>query len=235
MAAFIGMAVLRWPLLVILGVLAPIWARLVLASPRAGAGGARRRVNLLTCSLIWVLGSLSLVAIGGGNTVLPELHVQSVWNYKWLTDGEFADIFAIAQAAPGPSTALMAALIGMKAAGWPGALVAALAMLLPAAALACVASFAWERFRRLRGGWRWKRASPPSPWDSCWPPPSSSCGRPTTAGRFIVTGIATVLLAATRINPLIVMAGAGFSAGSASCTEARPSSLPHSDATSRAA
>jgi chromate transporter len=169
-------------------------------------------VNVLTLfALIWVLGSLSLVAIGGGNTVLPELHAQSVWNYKWLTDGEFADIFAIAQAAPGPSTALMAALIGMKAAGWPGALVAALAMLLPAAALTCVASFAWERFRA--APWRVAVEKGLAPIamgfllattviivraaDHSWP-------------AFIVTGIATVVLAATRINPLIVMAVAGF-------------------------
>jgi hypothetical protein len=67
-------------------------------------------MNLLTLfALVWVLGSLSLLAVGGGNTVLPELHVQSVGTHKWLTDGEFAGIFAIAQAAPGPSTALMAA------------------------------------------------------------------------------------------------------------------------------
>lgn len=169
-------------------------------------------MNVLTLlALVWVLGSLSLVAVGGGNTVLPELHVQSVWNYKWLTDGEFAGIFAIAQAAPGPSTALMAALIGLKAAGWPGALVAALAMLLPAAALTCAASFAWERFRTAR--WRVAVEKGLAPIamglllattliivraaDHSWP-------------ALLVTGIATVLLAATRINPLVIMAAAAL-------------------------
>ena len=169
-------------------------------------------MNLLTLfALVWVLGSLSLLAVGGGNTVLPELHVQSVGTHKWLTDGEFAGIFAIAQAAPGPSTALMAALIGLKAAGWTGALVAALAMLLPAAALTCAVSFAWERFRTAR--WRVgveKGLAPVAMGfllattvvivraaDHSWP-------------AMVTTGIATVVLTATRINPLIVMAVAGF-------------------------
>ena len=169
-------------------------------------------MNVLTLfGLVWVLGSLSLLAVGGGNTVLPELHLQSVWNYKWLTDRQFADIFAIAQAAPGPSTALMAALIGLKAAGWAGALVAAGAMLLPAAALACATSFAWERFRT--APWRVAVEKGMAPIamgfllattviivraaDHSWP-------------AFVVTGITTVLLAATRINPLVIMAAAGL-------------------------
>jgi len=162
-------------------------------------------------ALLWVLGSLSLLAVGGGNTVLPELHRQAVSVQRWLTDGEFAGVFAIAQAAPGPSTALIAALIGLKAAGWPGAIVAALAMLLPAAVLTYAASLAWERFRTAR--WRVAVEKGLAPIamglllatalvivraaDHSWP-------------ALVLTAICTVLLAATRINPLLIMAGAGL-------------------------
>ena len=43
---------------------------------------------------------LSLVAVGGVNTIVPELHRQVVDIAHWLTDQQFADLFALAQAAP---------------------------------------------------------------------------------------------------------------------------------------
>src|SRR5262249_56580698 len=60
----------------------------------------------------------------------------------WLTATEFTDIFAISQAAPGPSS-LIVALIGFKVAGFWGALVAQLAMTLPAASLMLLVSRIW--------------------------------------------------------------------------------------------
>ena len=53
--------------------------------------------------ILLLFSSLSLLSIGGGNTVLPEMHTKSVVDYHWLTDSQFADVFAISQAAPGPS------------------------------------------------------------------------------------------------------------------------------------
>jgi chromate transport protein ChrA len=32
-----------------------------------------------------------LLSIGGGNSVLPEMHRQSVGTYHWLTDNQFAE------------------------------------------------------------------------------------------------------------------------------------------------
>ena len=51
--------------------------------------------------LIGLFGSLSLMSIGGGNTVLPEMHLRAVNGHHWLTNAQFADIFSISQAAPG--------------------------------------------------------------------------------------------------------------------------------------
>ena len=53
--------------------------------------------------IIILFGSLSLLSVGGGNSVLPEMHLRSVNEYHWLTDNQFADVFAISQAAPGPT------------------------------------------------------------------------------------------------------------------------------------
>jgi len=51
-------------------------------------------------ALMGMFGSLSLLSIGGGNTVLPEMHLRAVSGHHWMTNSEFADIFSISQAAP---------------------------------------------------------------------------------------------------------------------------------------
>ena len=46
---------------------------------------------------------LSFLAIGGVNALIPEIHRRVVDMQHWLTDADFAQAFAIAQAAPGPN------------------------------------------------------------------------------------------------------------------------------------
>jgi chromate transporter len=41
---------------------------------------------------------LSLFAIGGAMAAMPEMHRQAVDISHWMTDRQFADLFAIAQA-----------------------------------------------------------------------------------------------------------------------------------------
>lgn len=89
---------------------------------------------------------VSLIAIGGVNAVLPELHRQVVENHHWLTDQQFADMFAIASASPGPNM-LVITLIGWHLGGFTGAILSSIALCAPTCLLTyCVAS-AWERFK----------------------------------------------------------------------------------------
>lgn len=94
---------------------------------------------------------LSLVAFGGANAVVPEMHRLTVTLRHWTSDAEFANLFAIAQAAPGPNV-MIATLIGWKAAGLVGAVVATVAMCAPSCLLTYFAAKAWERWRETR--WR---------------------------------------------------------------------------------
>ncbi|MFI4976403.1 MAG: chromate transporter [Caulobacterales bacterium] len=89
---------------------------------------------------------LSLVAFGGANAVIPEIHRQSVDLHHWMTDRDFAALFAIAQAAPGPNF-LISTLVGWKAGGVPGALVATAAMCVPSCLLTFWVIKAWDRYR----------------------------------------------------------------------------------------
>lgn len=94
---------------------------------------------------------LSLLAFGGANAVVPEIHRQSVEVHHWMTDKDFAALFAIAQAAPGPNF-LISTLVGWKAAGIPGALVATLAMCAPSCLLTYWIVKAWDRYRETAWG-----------------------------------------------------------------------------------
>ena len=70
---------------------------------------------------------MSLFAIGGANAAIPEMHRLAVEVRGWMTDRQFADMFAIAQVTPGPNV-IIVTLIGYHVAGLLGALVATLAM-----------------------------------------------------------------------------------------------------------
>jgi chromate transporter len=94
---------------------------------------------------------LSLFAVGGANAAVPEMHRVAVELQRWMTDRQFADLFAIAQLSPGPNV-IIVTLIGYQAAGLAGALVATLAMCGPTCLFAFYMGRTWDRFREAR--WR---------------------------------------------------------------------------------
>ena len=97
-------------------------------------------------TLVLVFAPLSLVSVGGGPAIIAEMQHQAVAVHQWTTQREFADLFAIARAAPGPGT-LLATLIGFSAAGWLGALVVSLAFFLPSSLLVYGAAAMFYRWR----------------------------------------------------------------------------------------
>ncbi len=94
---------------------------------------------------------LSVFAIGGVNATIPEMHRQAVDVHHWMANERFTDLFAIAQAAPGPNV-IIVTLIGWEVAGLAGALLATLAMVGPTSVLAYFVGQLWHRFRF--AGWR---------------------------------------------------------------------------------
>jgi chromate transporter len=101
-------------------------------------------VTLLEMALYFCL--LSLVAVGGLPSVMPEMQRYVVDVKGWVGADEFMQMFALGQAAPGPNF-LIASLIGWKIAGIPGAFVALAAMTGPAAVLAWHVAELWDRFK----------------------------------------------------------------------------------------
>src|SRR5258706_4966576 len=153
---------------------------------------------------------LSLIAVGGAITVLPEMHRSVVQVHGWMSGAQFAELFALAQAAPGPNI-LVVSLIGWKVAGLAGAVVATAAVCGPSCVLTFAVSRIWQRFR----GARWRAAVEEGPVpvtvglmlaggylitrsaDDSWP-------------AFVITAATAAVVLATRIHPLWLFGAAGL-------------------------
>lgn len=89
---------------------------------------------------------MSLFAIGGGNSAVPEMQRLVVEVHHWMTDRQFTDLFALAQVTPGPNM-IIVTLIGYQVAGVLGALVSTAAMCGPTCVLAFCIGGVWDRFK----------------------------------------------------------------------------------------
>ena len=169
-------------------------------------------------ALTLVFAPLSLLSIGGGASLLAEIEHQSVSVNAWTTEREFANLFAISRAAPGPGT-MLSTLIGWKVAGLAGALTATIALYLPSSLLVYAAARLWGRWR-----------------GSVWHSAVERGLAPVAAGLMLSGGIAVLrvspggaavwmaavaamvlLLRWPRLHPLVLFAagGAGFGLASA--------------------
>jgi chromate transporter len=161
-------------------------------------------------TLLWTFGLMSLFAVGGANSAIPEMHRVAVEVQHWITDKQFADAFAISQMSPGPNV-LIVTLIGYSVAGVAGALVATLAMCAPTAILAYYVS----RFLARSSHSRW-----PAIIQAALVPLSiglmgaSGLILAQTADRSWVGGLLTAVAAglafATRLNPFWMLLAGGF-------------------------
>lgn len=97
-------------------------------------------------SLILVFSRISLLAVGGVLSVLPEMQHQAVEVHHWVTAREFTSLFALAQSAPGPNM-MIVTLLGARVAGLPGGLVATAAFVVPPGALVFFVGRLWQRLR----------------------------------------------------------------------------------------
>ncbi|WP_372617021.1 chromate transporter [Falsiroseomonas sp.] len=86
-------------------------------------------------TLLLTFATLSLLAVGGANAIVPEMHRQIVEIHGWLDSATFAQIYALAQAAPGPNI-LVAAALGWVIAGVAGMAAATIGIVGPAWVLA---------------------------------------------------------------------------------------------------
>jgi chromate transporter len=174
------------------------------------AGVAMNTSFDLLFEIAWRFASLSLLAIGGINALLPEFHRVVVDIEGWMTSAEFADLFALAQLAPGPN-AMVVSLLGWKVAGISGAFVATIAACGPSSLVSYFAMRALERMRN--GALRvvLQRALAPVAIGLVLASGytlANAADRSVGALALTVCGAAAI--AATRVNPIWVLAAAAL-------------------------
>ena len=161
-----------------------------------------------------VFAQFSLLAFGGANAVLPEMQRQVVDVHHWMTARDFAALFALAQAAPGPNM-MVVSLIGWRVAGLWGALVTTAAVMAPSSILTLLVSGVWYRFK-----------------DAPWRKALQLGLQPVSAGLImasaallirsttvdwpaaVVTAVAAALFIFTKLHPMLIL-GAAALAGAA--------------------
>lgn len=167
--------------------------------------------------LLRVFGGLSLLSVGGGNAIIPDMQRIVVQDYHWMPAREFLDLFAITRATPGPGSTIVL-LIGQKIAGLPGAFAGGLAMYLPSSALVFLLSRIWQHGRDTAVVGVLERALGPIAIGLIFA--SAVVLIETTEHGVLawaVTAVATLLLTFTELNPLIILAGGAAAAFSLAC------------------
>jgi chromate transporter len=143
-------------------------------------------------ALLVVFVPFSLVSLGGGASIFAGIQDEAVEVRHWVTSREFIDLFALSRGAPGPGSMLVTVL-GWKVAGWSGALVATLALFVPASVLCYAVARVWNAHR----GKRWHQAL-------------ETGLAPIGTGLVIAGAIAIMRMAGATALSWIVAAGAGL-------------------------
>jgi chromate transporter len=89
-----------------------------------------------------------VLGYGGGPSIIPLVRYEAVTRYRWLDDSEFGEVLAFANALPGPIATKMAAYLGWRVAGVPGAVWAVIAHILPSSAAMLVLFGVYEAVSR---------------------------------------------------------------------------------------
>ena len=151
---------------------------------------------------------LSVLAVGGGTAVLPEMQIILAHQFG-IDHTQFVHIYSIGQLAPGPNM-LMVLAIGYQIAGLIGAGVVLLSFFLPSSVLCFYVGRIWNRF----GESPWRRSI-----QNSLEPISiglMSSGVYAVAKASVVSGITLMLalvtlylILRTKINPVLVILGSG--------------------------
>lgn len=167
-------------------------------------------MTAMLVSLAAIFAQLSLLAFGGGNTILPEMQRQVVEVHHWMTARDFSALFALAQAAPGPNL-MIVPLVGWHVAGWSGLLVSSLANFAPSSVVTGLVLGVWRRFKNRP----WRRIVQAGLVPLAVGLVAASAAliaqaSDTTAGLVAITAAGAGISLKTRVHPLWVLAGGGL-------------------------
>ncbi|MDF3606778.1 chromate efflux transporter [Paracoccus sp. DMF-8] len=92
---------------------------------------------------------LGLTSFGGPIAHLGFFRDELIARRKWLSDSDYADLVALCQFLPGPTSSQVGFALGLMRAGWRGALAAFVGFTLPSALMLTALALAASRFQAL--------------------------------------------------------------------------------------
>lgn len=101
------------------------------APPSSASADAPAYRQATYSELVWSMIRTGVLGYGGGPSVMPLFRYEAVTRYRWISDDEFGEILALGNALPGPIATKMAAYLGYRGKGIPGAILAVLAHIVP--------------------------------------------------------------------------------------------------------
>ncbi|WP_276357091.1 chromate transporter [Cohnella caldifontis] len=90
---------------------------------------------------------VGLVSFGGGYAMIPLIQEEVLNRHQWMSADQLSDIVAVAGMAPGPIATNIAVAVGHHQAGWLGATVAPIAVVLPSLILILAVGKVFQRLR----------------------------------------------------------------------------------------
>jgi chromate transporter len=152
---------------------------------------------------------LSILAVGGGTAVLPEMQTLLAQQFN-VSHTQFVQIYSIGQVAPGPNM-LMVLVIGFQIAGMLGAGIVLLSFFLPSSIFCFYAGRLWMYF----GESPWRRSIQNALEPISIGLMASGVYAVAKASIFDVTTLILALLSLycvlkTKINPALVILGSGL-------------------------
>ncbi|MEW9701883.1 chromate transporter [Paenibacillus sp. SI8] len=86
-----------------------------------------------------------ILGYGGGPSIVPLIRYEAVTRFQWMTDEEFVEVLAIANALPGPIATKLAGYLGYRLKGTWGAALGVFAHIAPTC-IAMVGLFSFIQF-----------------------------------------------------------------------------------------
>lgn len=90
---------------------------------------------------------VGMFSVGGGYAAMPLIQNQVVEAHKWLTMNEFTDLITIAEMTPGPIAVNSATFVGIRIAGWQGAVIATFGCILPSCLLVSLLAWVYYKYK----------------------------------------------------------------------------------------
>lgn len=177
---------------------------------------------MIYIKIFWSFFQIGLFSFGGGYAAMPLIQNQVVDINGWLTMQEFADVITVSQMTPGPIAINSATFVGIRIAGILGAIVATIGCILPSCIIVLILSYLYYKYRgfsTVEGILNGLRPAVIAMIGSAgFSLAILAFGQGKGLGQvenidvvsIIIFGIALLILRKWKVNPIVVMLGAGI-------------------------